>query len=52
MNGTLYTIDVNDATYGPFYIPEWINEETLKYIPYDFVDDIKEAQLRRNQMED
>lgn len=52
MNGTLYTIEVNDETYGPFYIPEWINEETLKYIPYDFIDDIKEAQLRRNQMEE
>ena len=51
LNNKVYTVQVNDKTYGPFYLPEWINEKTLEFIPQEFVEDIKEAQRLRIEAE-
>uniref|UniRef100_UPI003A8F0915 hypothetical protein n=1 Tax=Porphyromonas sp. TaxID=1924944 RepID=UPI003A8F0915 len=51
LNNKVYTVQVNDKTYGPFYLPEWINEKTLEFIPQEFVEDIKEAQRLRIEEE-
>lgn len=51
LNSKVYTVQVNDKTYGPFYMREWINEKTLKFIPQEFVEEIKEAQRLRIEEE-
>ena len=47
LNNKVFTVQVNDKTYDPFYMRAWINKKTLEFIPQEFVEEIKEAQRLR-----
>ena len=51
LEGKAFTVQVNDKTYGPFYMRAWINKKTLEFIPQEFVEEIRKAQRLRIEKE-